>query len=90
LRFPETPLGFGAQCEGISLPWKSALKVPQPRLFILPSAPHARKPGLMLLQGDSGRPQLAFRFTAANVVLPESAWKRPVELDLARWCGTPG
>jgi uncharacterized protein (TIGR02996 family) len=64
-----------------------ARKTPQPRLFILPGAPHARKPGLMLLSGSNGVPRLAFQFTAANVVLPETAWKRPVELDIARWSG---
>jgi hypothetical protein len=59
-------------------------KVPQPRLFILPGAKQSRKPGLMLL-GDTRGPRLAFVFTASNVVLPETAWKRPVELDVGRW-----
>ena len=43
--------------------------------------------GLMLVPGTAHRPRLEFRFTAANVVLPETDWKRPVELDIARWCG---
>jgi uncharacterized protein (TIGR02996 family) len=64
-----------------------AHKTPQPRLFIMPGSRAARKPGLTLVSGSEGRPQLVIRFTAANVVLPESDWKRPVELDIARWCG---
>jgi hypothetical protein len=64
-----------------------ARKTPELRFFILPgSSHHARKPGLMLVPGTEGRPRLDFIFTASNVVLPESAWIRPVELDIARWC----
>jgi uncharacterized protein (TIGR02996 family) len=63
-------------------------RTPQLRLFIFPGSPQARKPGLMLVPGPGGRPQLAIRFTASNAVVPESAWKRPVELDIARWCGS--
>jgi uncharacterized protein (TIGR02996 family) len=61
-------------------------KAPLLRLFILPRAPHARKPGLTLMEGADGRPGLAFLFTGSNVVAPETTWKRPVELDIARWC----
>lgn len=61
-------------------------KLPQMRFFILPkSSHHARKPGLMLIAGQNEQPELSFVFTASNVVLPESAWRRPVELDIARW-----
>jgi uncharacterized protein (TIGR02996 family) len=61
-------------------------KTPELRFFILPgSSHHARKPGLMLLWGNSGNPRLDFIFTAANVTLPESSWMRPVELDIGRW-----
>jgi uncharacterized protein (TIGR02996 family) len=60
--------------------------VPQLRLFIFPGSTHARKPGLMLVPNAAGQPRLSIVFTASNVVLPESHWKRPVELDIARWC----
>jgi uncharacterized protein (TIGR02996 family) len=66
---------------------RRAPKTPQLRLFIFPGSLYARKPGLMLVPGHGGRPRLAIVFTASNVVAPESAWKRPVELDIARWCG---
>ncbi len=62
-------------------------KRPEARLFILPGAKHARKPGLMMTAREGGRPRLVFDLTAANTVLPETDWKRPVELDVARWCG---
>jgi hypothetical protein len=62
-------------------------KVPPLRLFIFPGSTHARKPGLMLEPGPGGQPRLSIVFTASNVVLPETVWKRPVELDIARWCG---
>jgi uncharacterized protein (TIGR02996 family) len=66
-------------------------KIPQLRFFILPgSSHHARKPGLMLVPGAGGQPRLSFVFTASNVVLPETVWTRPVELDIARWCRPPG
>jgi uncharacterized protein (TIGR02996 family) len=60
---------------------------PQLRLFIFPGSKQARKAGLMLVPGPGGGPQLAIRFTGSNVVLPETTWKRPVELDIARCCG---
>jgi uncharacterized protein (TIGR02996 family) len=61
-------------------------KTPQLRFFILPgSSHHSRKPGLMLVPGKDGKPCLDFVFTAANVALPESAWTRPIELDIVRF-----
>jgi hypothetical protein len=66
-------------------------KTPQMRLIILPGSKHARKPCLMLECAAGGGPRLAIHFTASNVACPESEWKRPVELDIARWggAGTP-
>jgi uncharacterized protein (TIGR02996 family) len=61
-------------------------KRPQARLFILPGAKQARRPGLMMTAREGGRPRLVFDLTAANTVLPETDWKRPMELDVARWC----
>ena len=60
-------------------------KVPQLRLFIFPGSPQARKPGLMLVPAGSGRARLSIVFTASNIVAPETTWKRPIELDIARW-----
>jgi uncharacterized protein (TIGR02996 family) len=51
------------------------------RLFIFPGSKHARKPCLMLLPG----PRLCVEFTGSNTVMPETWWKRPLELDIARW-----
>ena len=59
--------------------------VPALRLFVFPGAPHAQKPGLMLRSGPAGQPRLSVLFSGSNVVLPETIWKRPVELDIARW-----
>jgi hypothetical protein len=65
-------------------PGRSA-QLPQLRLFIFPGSLHSRKPELMLVPGPGGQPRLSIVFTASNVVLPEAFWKRPVELDIARW-----
>jgi uncharacterized protein (TIGR02996 family) len=57
------------------------------RLFIFPGAPHARKPGLMLVPDPAGQPRLTIDFSGSNTVAAETFWKRPVELDIARWHG---
>src|SRR5262249_4861552 len=54
------------------------------RLFIFPGSKYAMKPVLALI--PPGPPRLQVVFTASNTVIPETWWKRPVELDIARWC----
>jgi uncharacterized protein (TIGR02996 family) len=69
-------------------PWRFAAGLAQgpdklQRLFIFPGSKHARKPGLAIVRGEP--PRLRVEFTAANTVFPETWWRRPVELDIARW-----
>jgi hypothetical protein len=54
------------------------------RMFMFTGMKTARRPGLMLERVPGGA-RLSIVFTAANVAVAETAWQRPVELDVARW-----
>src|SRR5262249_33987978 len=55
------------------------------RLFIFPGCRPAREPGVMLGAGAGGQPMRAIDFPAANAVAAETAWKRPIDLDIGRY-----
>ncbi len=56
------------------------------RLFMFGGHVASARPGLMLVQGP-GTPGLAVEYSSFNVVMADTAWQRPVELDIARWAG---
>jgi hypothetical protein len=57
------------------------------KLLIFPGQHHSRKASLILTSADleGTRPRLEIQATASNARLHESAWKRPLEIDLARY-----
>lgn len=56
------------------------------KLLIFPGQHHSRKASLMLTSDlDGTKPQLVMDATAGNTRLHESGWKRPLEIDLARY-----
>jgi hypothetical protein len=71
--------------------WAAKKKGRKPRqpllkLLIFPGQHHLRKACLVLTSRDleGNNPRLEIQATASNARLHESAWKRPLEIDLAR------
>jgi hypothetical protein len=62
-------------------------RLPVLKLLIFPGQHHSRKASLILTSADleGRRPRLEIQATASNARLHESGWKRPLELDLARY-----
>jgi uncharacterized protein (TIGR02996 family) len=58
------------------------------RIFMFTGHTTARRPGLMLTLVPDGV-RLSIEYTGSNVTAPETWWRRPVELDIARWAGKP-
>jgi hypothetical protein len=72
--------------------WAAAKKtrrrrLPELKLLIFPGQHHSRKASLILTSSDleGTSPRLEIRATASNSRLHESAWKRSLEIDLARY-----
>ncbi len=57
------------------------------KLLVFPGQHHSRKASLILTSTDleGTRPRLEIQATAGNTRLHESGWKRPLEIDLARY-----
>jgi hypothetical protein len=68
-------------------PWRVAtatgeLRKGKPiRLFGLGGVTQQRKPGIFL-SGEASRPRLSLEFSASNERVRETAWTRPLDLDL--------
>jgi hypothetical protein len=62
-------------------------RLPVLKLLVFPGQHHSRKASLILTSADleGTRPRLEIQATASNARLHESAWKRPLEIDLARY-----
>jgi hypothetical protein len=62
-------------------------RLPALKLLVFPGQHHSRKASLILTSADleGTRPRLEIQATASNARLHESAWKRPLEIDLARY-----
>jgi len=62
-------------------------RLPVLKLLIFPGQHHSRKASLILTSADleGTRPRLEIQATASNARLHESGWKRPLEIDLARY-----
>ncbi len=65
---------------------KRSWKPPQLKIAIFPGQTHSRKASL-ILTADKGGSNLRFEIqaTASNARLPDTAWKRPLEVDLLRY-----
>ncbi len=55
------------------------------RLFALPHQIHQRRASLMLVGSTEQPPRFEIEYTGSNARLPESSWRRPLELDLRRF-----
>jgi hypothetical protein len=81
------------QCEAERIAgWVAEKKSRRPRhpvlkLLIFPGQHHSRKASLILTSTDreGKHARLEIQATASNERLQESAWKRPLEIDLARY-----
>lgn len=62
-------------------------RLPVLKLLVFPGQRHSRKANLILTSADleGTRPRLEIEATASNARLHESGWKRPLEIDLARY-----
>jgi hypothetical protein len=62
-----------------------ARRAPDLKLVIFPGQQHARKASLMLTGDEDGQnPRLVIEATASNARLPDTAWKRPLAVDIVR------
>jgi hypothetical protein len=62
-------------------------RLPVLKLLVFPGQHHSRKASLILTSADLDgiRPRLEIQATASNARLHESAWERPLEIDVARY-----
>jgi hypothetical protein len=62
-------------------------RFPELKLLIFPGQHHSRKASLILTSEhlNGKQPRLVIRATGSNTRLYESAWKRPLAIDLARY-----
>jgi hypothetical protein len=65
-------------------------RLPVLKLLIFPGQHHSRKASLVLTSTDleGNCPRLEIQATGGNTRLHESAWKRPLEIDLLRYAVT--